>query len=154
VERYFRIPVTSVLAVAFAIGLPVFAFSAEATLTTHDGRPIAWSDWVDDNAPVAVLLWASWVPNADETLAGIGELTAAAESRGLELVLVVVQEPLEEARDSLKGVNVIWYHDRYGHLLKDYRVVSIPRLLVIAEDGRAIERLEAKPQSLSVRGRD
>jgi hypothetical protein len=28
------------------------------------GAPIAWSDWVAKRGPVAVLVWASWAPDA------------------------------------------------------------------------------------------
>lgn len=148
-SRFLRL---AILVVVVAIGFPCAVHAAEASIANASGLPVLWSDWVEENAPVVVLLWASWVPDADQTLAAIGELTAAAKDRDLELVLIVVQEPLEEARDSLENIDVDWYHDRYGRLLKDYRVVSIPRLLVLAEDGRAIERLDANPQALGVRG--
>ena len=140
------------LTAALALGLPAVGSAAGSTVTTSDGRGVVWTDWLGDNAPVAVLLWASWVPDADKTLADLETIIAAANARGLDLVLVVVQEPLEEARESLSDIGVTWLHDRYGHLLKDYRVVSIPRLLVIAEDGRVVERLDVNMESVRAWG--
>lgn len=126
--------------------------AAGTALTMPDGSPVVWSEWVADQAPVAVLLWASWVPSAEETLNDLDQITAAARAHGLDLVVVAVQETLEEAAESLEGVDVVWLHDRYGHLLKDYRVVVIPRLLVFAEDGRVVEQLEVSPRSLRAWG--
>jgi len=136
------------LIAVLTLGFPGVGAAAGTTLTTPDGSPVVWSDWVADQAPVAVLLWASWVPSADETLTDLDQITAAARAHGLDLVIVAVQETLEDAAESLDGVDVGWLHDRYGHLLKDYRVVVIPRLLVFADDGRVVERLEVSPKSL------
>ena len=140
------------LTAVLTLGVPSVGVTAGTTLTTPDGSPVVWSDWVADQAPVAVLLWASWVPSAEETLADLDQITAAARANGLNLVIVAVQETLEEAAESLEGVDVGWLHDRYGHLLKDYRVVVIPRLLVFSEDGREFERLEVSPESLRAWG--
>jgi len=135
-----------------ALGVTISASAAGPTVTTPDGRPLEWSGWIDDNAPVAVLLWASWVPGADTTLTDLGGIRTAVRDRGLDLVVVVLQEPIEEAKESLEGVDITWFHDRYGHLLKDYRVVSIPRILVIDEEGRVVERLDATTASVRSRG--
>ena len=148
--RLFLVLLT--LTAVTVIGPSHTASAAGSTVTTPDGGSVAWADWLGDNAPIAVLLWASWVPDADSTLADLDRITAAASARGLELVLVVVQEPLNEARESLGNIDVEWLHDRYGHLLKEYRVVSIPRLLVVAEDGRVVERLEVDVESLRAWG--
>jgi thiol-disulfide isomerase/thioredoxin len=137
---------------ALTVGFPCAGFGAGAAVTAPDGRPVDWSDWVSENAPVAVLLWASWVPDADGTLADLGRIDAAVRKRDLELVVVAVQEPLQDASESLGSIDVPWFHDRFGSLLKDYRVVSIPRLLILAEDGRVVERLDARPESVRFRG--
>ena len=131
----------------FAVGS-----GAETTLTTPGGNPVVWSSWVSENAPVAVLLWASWEPDADKVLADLDSIADAAKSRNLGFVVVAVQEPLEEATESLGSAGVDWLHDRYGRLLKDYRVVSIPRLLILSDDGRVVERLGADPASLKTWG--
>jgi thiol-disulfide isomerase/thioredoxin len=140
------------LAVIIASACPLSSWAAESTVTTPEGRPIVWSDWLRDNAPVAVLFWASWVPDAARSLDDLATITAAARAHDLDLVLVVVQEPLDDALEHLSGIEVRWFHDRYGQLLKDNRVVSIPRILVIAEDGRVIEEIEVKPAALRTWG--
>ncbi len=141
-------PVIAILIAGFALAAPPVILGAETTLTTPDGEPVVWSEWVAENAPVAVLLWASWVPAADETLGDLDRITSAARAHDLDLVVVAVQEPLEDATEILDGANVNWLHDRFGHLLKDHRVVTIPRLLVFEKDGRVVERLEVSPDSL------
>jgi len=148
---WFPSVIVALIAV-LTLGFPSVGVAADLTLTMPDGSPVVWSDWVADQAPVAVLLWASWIPSAEETLADLDQITAAARAKGLNLVIVAVQETLEEAAESLEGIDVGWLHDRYGHLLKDYRVVVIPRLLVFAEDGQVVERLEVSPRSLRTWG--
>lgn len=146
-HRMWRYSLSLVFA-ALVLGCSGIIEGAETTLTTPDGRPIVWADWVSDHSPVAVLLWASWVPDAERTLADLDAIVAATGRRGLDFVVVAVQEPLDEASKSLAGTEVSWLHDRYGRLLKDYRVVAIPRLLVFADDGRLIERLEIDQDSM------
>jgi hypothetical protein len=122
--------------------------AAEVTVTSPTGDSVAWSGWVRDHGPLAVVLWASWAPGAERARAGLDELAKAAAERGLEPVLVAVQEPFEEAAGGLDGVRVQWFHDRHGALLKQYRVVSIPVLVVLDADGRVVTRLEATARSL------
>jgi thiol-disulfide isomerase/thioredoxin len=147
-KRTLLRPVVLALIAAIAWGGPLIASAEGALPTTPEGVPVAWSGWIGDHAPVAVLLWASWVPDADEALADLDRISAAAEARGLDLVVVVVQEPIEEARDAIGGADVEWFHDRYGDLLKEYRVVSIPLLLVFSADGKVTERVAVTSEAL------
>ncbi len=121
---------------------------ADMTLSKPDGTPVVWADWLAERAPVAVLVWASWVPGADATLADLDRIRTAARGQGLDLVIVAVQESFGEAAGALADVKIDWVHDRYGGLLKDYRVVDIPRLLVFTADGRLAKRLDISPESL------
>jgi hypothetical protein len=127
---------------------PPVCDAAEIIVTSPTGDSVAWSGWVRDHGPLAVVLWASWAPGAERARAGLDELAKAAAERGLEPVLVAVQEPFEEAAGGLDGVRVQWFHDRHGALLKQYRVVSIPVLVVLDADGRVVTRLEATARSL------
>jgi hypothetical protein len=142
----------AVLAIFIAVTHPLWISAADPAVTTPDGRPVVWAGWLEENGPVAVLLWASWVPDASVTLDNMETISAAARQQGLGLILVVVQEPLGEAKESLEGVEVRWFHDRYGHVLKANRVVSIPRILVISADGTVVEQLEAKPEAVRAWG--
>jgi len=148
-----RLPlIAAALTAAVALGLPGLADAAEAAPTTPDGVPVVWSEWVSANGPAAVLIWASWVPDADDALADLERIGVAARGRDLEFVVVVVQEPIDEARKAIGGVDVPWFHDRYGGILKDYRVVSIPILLVLSEDGKVTERVPVTRESLRAWG--
>lgn len=131
-----RIGVVAVTVAAFAVS----ASCAELELTSSDGERVVWSSWLADRGPAAVLLWASWVPRSGDALGELDGLAAAARQADLVLVVVAVQEPLEDARRALGGRDVVWLHDRYGQLLKELRVVKIPRLVVVDRDG-GIERV-------------
>ncbi len=143
---------TVVLVAIIGLAGPSLGVAAGASPTTPDGVPVAWPDWVSANAPVAVLLWASWVPDADTALADLDRISAAARGRGLDLVVVAVQEPIAEATESIGDADVTWFHDRYGELLKQYRVVSIPVLLVLSNDGKVTERIAVTRASLQAWG--
>jgi hypothetical protein len=112
------------------------------------GAPIDWSDWVSKRGPVAVLVWASWTPDATATLRGYERLVRACEEKGLELVLLDVQETLEDGRRALASHDGGWLHDRHGVLLKQYRVISIPSLMVVAAGGEILAKMEPTPEAI------
>lgn len=112
------------------------------------GAPIAWSDWVAKRGPVAVLVWASWAPGSEPTIDAHGALGKACSQAGLHLVVLDVQETLEDGRDALSGREISWLHDRHGALLKQYRVIKVPSLLLVAADGSALARLDATPEAV------
>jgi len=116
--------------------------AAEPTLRDAAGEPIAWDSWVAEHGPVAVLVWSSWAPGSKQVLIDAPSHRAAARARGLDFLLLDVQETFEEAKASLGGVDVTWFHDRHGVLLKRYRVIRVPFLLVVGADGTATEGLE------------
>jgi hypothetical protein len=72
-------------------------------------------------------------------------LAAACEEKGLLLVVLDVQETLEDGRKALSNHDGGWLHDRHGVLLKQYRVISVPSLLVVAADGGILVKTEASP---------
>lgn len=118
------------------------------TVTTPEGSPLEWADWVEEQGTVAVLFWASWAPGARDVIADVGGLESAAATRNLGLVVVSVQEEQDEARQGLDGTNVAWLHDRYGSLLKHHRVVTIPMLVIIGRDGEVMARLDPTAQAV------
>jgi len=124
------------------------ASAAGPTVTTSGGSSVDWADWVEEQGPVAVLLWASWAPGAGDVIAGVGDLETAAAARNLGLVVVSVQEELDEAREDLDGIKVAWLHDRYGGLLKHHRVVTIPVLVIVARNGEVLARLDPTADAL------
>lgn len=75
-------------------------------------------------------------------------LAAACDDAGLHLVVLVVQETLEEGRAALRGHDVGWLHDRHGALLKQYRVIEVPSLLVVAADGRPLAKMEVSVEAV------
>jgi hypothetical protein len=138
--------------VAFAL-LLVFGLStadgADPRLVDGvSGAPIAWTDWVAKRGPVAVLVWASWAPEAKSAIDGHSSLAKACADAGLHLVVLDVQESLEDGRAALSGREIGWLHDRHGALLKRYRVIEVPSLLVVAADGEPLAKLDATPEAV------
>jgi len=112
------------------------------------GAPLVWSEWVAKRGPVAVVVWASWAPGAESVIARYRELADASRDIGLELVVLDVQESLEDGRKALAGTEISWIHDRHGALLKHYRVIDVPSILVVGADGNLKQRLPAKAEAL------
>lgn len=144
---------------SIALLAPVLIFGASlapaADLRLVDGvsgAPVTWSDWVSRRGPVALLVWASWTPDATSALAAYQGLTAACEEKGLRLVVLDVQETLEDGREALANHDGGWLHDRHGVLLKQYRVISVPSLLIVAADGGLLVKTEASPDAVRAWG--
>jgi hypothetical protein len=112
------------------------------------GAPLVWSDWVAKRGPVAVVVWASWAPGAENVIRQHRQLVEASRDAGLELVLLDVQESLEDGRKALAGTEISWIHDRHGALLKHYRVIDVPSILVVDVDGSLRQRLPVAPEAL------
>jgi hypothetical protein len=134
--------------VLVALALVQPAAGAEPPLVDGvSGAPLAWGDWLARSGPAAVLVWASWAPGAADALGNRQVLAEAARERGLAFTVVDVQESLEEARRALAGVDS-WVHDRHGELLKSYRVIRLPSLVIVARDGSVLGRLDPSPAAL------
>ena len=106
------------------------------------GAPIAWSDVVGKHGPVAVLVWASWAPGAPAVIDGWDEIALASRDSGLHPVVVDVQETLADARAALGPGGVPWIHDRHGALLKQYRVIKVPSIVIVSTEGETLARLD------------
>lgn len=137
------------LALLLLIGLSTASAADPRLVDGVSGAPIAWTDWVAKRGPVAVLVWASWAPTAEATMDGHAGLATACAAAGLHLVVLDVQESLEDGRAALGGREVGWLHDRHGALLKRYRVIEVPSLLLVAADGEPLARLDATPEAVS-----
>ncbi len=139
----------------FGLASMLATLAAAADLPLVDGvsgAPLEWSEWVAKRGPVAVLVWASWAPGATPVIANFGALAAAGREAGLNLELLDVQESLEDGRQALSGTGVNWIHDRHGALLKFYRVITVPSVIVVAKDGTLLKRLAATPEALRAGG--
>jgi hypothetical protein len=124
-------------------------FAADPRLVDGvSGAPIAWTDWVAKRGPVAVLVWSAWSPDAEAAINGYEALAAACAAAGLHLVVLDVQETLEEGRAALDPYDFGWLHDRHGALLKQYRVIEVPSLLLVAADGSLLAKMEASPEAV------
>jgi hypothetical protein len=135
-------------AAAIALAAAVSAGASDLALSAADGSSVRWSEWIAANGPAAVLVWASWAPAAPSAVDGLPGLAEAARSQGLKLVVVDVQEELEAARRGLERTGVPWLHDRHGAILKQYRLIQLPILLVVDQDGRELARLAPNAESL------
>ena len=136
------------LASVFLMGLLTATAADPRLVDGVSGAPIAWKDWVAKRGPVAVLVWASWTPTAEVTMDEHPGLKAACADAGLHLVVLDVQESLEDGRTALDDRDVGWLHDRHGVLLKQYRVIEVPSLLLVAGDGTALAKLDATPEAV------
>jgi len=125
-----------------------------AGVTRPDATPVRWGSWVERHAPVALLVWASWLPRANAVLGRVPALRAACRKRGLDLVVVDVGEPLEDAAAALGSRGVPWLHDRHGSVLKHYRLVNVPRIVMLGPGDRVLGRLEPTAAAVAAwRGR-
>jgi hypothetical protein len=138
------------LAAAAAVGLLAvgLAGAGDLALTDPAGRTVDWSEWIRANGPAAVLVWASWAPGAEAAIGGLGDLAEAARSQGLKLVVVDVHEELEAARRGLDRTGAAWLHDRHGSILKEYRLIRLPILVVVDPDGRAVATIDPSADTL------
>ena len=132
------------------IGLSAASAADPRLVDGVSGAPIGWTDWVAKRGPVAVLVWASWAPTAEATMDGHAGLAKACADAGLHLVVLDVQESLEDGRSALGGREVGWLHDRHGALLKKYRVIEVPSLLLVTADGEQLAKLDATPEAVRV----
>ena len=139
-----------VLAALFVLTVS-FAAAADPPLADGvSGAPVTWSDFATKRGPLAVLVWASWAPESDSVMNRHADIAAACREAGLTLVVLDVQETLEDGRTALAEREVAWLHDRHGALLKQYRVIRIPSLLLVSSDGEPLARLD--PTAGAVRG--
>jgi len=136
------------LTLALLIGASTATAADPRLVDGVSGAPIAWKDWVAKRGPVAVLVWASWTPTAEVTMDEHPAFAAACADAGLHLVVLDVQETLEDGRTALDDRDVGWLHDRHGVLLKQYRVIEVPSLLLVAGDGTALAKLDATPEAV------
>ncbi len=113
------------------------------------GAPIAWSNWVGNRGPVAVLVWASWAPGAGAVIDAWDEIAQASREAGMHPVVVDVQESLADGRAALGPRQVSWIHDRHGALLKQHRVIRVPSILVVSVEGEAIARLDPTAEAVA-----
>jgi len=81
---------------------------------------------------------------------GHAGLSKACADAGLHLVVLDVQESLEDGRSALGGREVGWLHDRHGALLKKYRVIEVPSLLLVTAEGEQLAKLDATPEAVRV----
>jgi hypothetical protein len=138
----------ALLSASLLIGTSTVTAADPRLVDGVSGAPIAWTDWVAKRGPVAVLVWSSWSPDAGAAMDGYEALVAACADAGLHLVVLDVQETLEEGRAALGDRDVGWLHDRHGALLKRYRVIEVPSLLVVDADGSPLAKMEASAEAV------
>jgi hypothetical protein len=140
--------VTSGLAAVLAV-TAVGAAAADLHLTAADQTPVRWNQWLADRGTCAVLVWASWAPGAEADQRIWSSLERAATERGLPLVVIAVQESFADANRALAGAEVTWLHDRHGAVLKEYRVIEVPSLIVVDGEGTLRARLDPTAEALA-----
>lgn len=134
------------LCAAFALGLAALTAHAAPAVddmppdglgTTMKGDEVRISD--RRGKVVVVAFWASWCGYCRKQLPVLQAIQAAAGHDRLEVVLVNFQEPRSTYREiarKLKGAMLTVTYDRDGSISDAYGVDSVPKLFVIAKDGR------------------
>ena len=64
-------------------------------------------------------------------------------------VVVDVQEDFEAAEKALSGRGFEWLHDRHGAILKEYRLIEVPILVIVDSEGRLEARLSPDPGAVA-----
>ncbi len=117
-------------------------------IVASDSTPVRWSSWVARHGPVVLVVWASWLPRSDAALAQLGPLREACHTRGLSLAVADVSETFAHASAALRKVKISWIHDRHGSILKHYRLVRIPCLLILDRKGHLVATLDVSVTAL------
>ncbi len=134
----------------FLCVLAVWVFAADDIhLVDSKGEATRWLGWLETNGPTAALVWSSWAPDGSEALGIAPALAEAAGRKGLGFVIVDVQEEFEEAGHALAGRGMEWLHDRHGEILKQYRLIEVPILVIVDAEGRLEARLAPEPAALA-----
>ncbi len=118
-------------------------------LVDSKGEATRWLGWLEINGPTAVLVWSSWAPEGDVALQLVPALAEAAAGRDLGFVVVDVQEGFEAAENALAGRGIEWLHDRHGAILKEYRLIEVPILVIVDSEGRLEARLSPDPGAVA-----
>jgi len=140
---------SSVCVIAVILGIASVGLAADPTLVDgRTGQAVGWGEFLGENGPVALLLWASWAPKASQVIDRHAALAAAGREAGVDFFVMDVQESLADAKSALESKEVAWLHDRHGALLKQYRVIRLPSLVVVAADGEVLARLEPTADAL------
>lgn len=148
--RGAAISLVAILTVALVVpGAVASEPRTEVQVAQPDGTPVGWDAWVTRHAPVAILVWASWAPRGAEALAKIEELRTVCRARGMELTVVDVQEPRQDAKATLAAAAPGWLHDRHGSILKRYRVIRVPSVIILTKTGEVAARLDATPAAVA-----
>ncbi|MCP4897264.1 MAG: hypothetical protein GY906_09870 [bacterium] len=110
--------------------------------------------WLADNGPAVILVWATWAPRSERALEALDEISRSCIERGFSLAVVDVQESFEDGRNALDDRTVPWAHDRHGLLLKHFRIIKIPTLLMLESDGTLLSQGEVVVDTIEKWGRD
>lgn len=138
------------LVVGFLLIVSVLqAQSLEALhVSVAEGRSESFDSWLGANGPAVLMVWATWAPRADTALERLARIRRACEERDIALVLVDVQEPYEVGREALRQYGLPWIHDRHGQLLKHFRIIKIPRLLLVGAGGELISQADVSEDAV------
>ncbi len=114
-----------------------------------DGVNVGWSDWLGAHGSTAVVIWASWLPEEQRDIKGLADIRRAAADKGLDFVVIAIQEPISASRDALGSSGLPWLHDRHGAMLKHLLIYRVPALAIVRKDGTVLARLQLDPQVLA-----
>ncbi len=119
------------------------------SLVKANGVSIDWDDWLTEHGSSAAVLWASWLPEDQRDIERLAAIKRVAADKGLDFVVIALQEPISASRDALGSSGLQWLHDRHGAMLKHLLVYRVPTLAVIHSDGAVLARLRPDPEALA-----
>ncbi len=118
------------------------------TLLQPDGVNVEWSDWLAAHGSTAVVIWASWLPEEQRDIQGLADIRQVATDKGLDFVVIAIQEPVDASRKALGPSGLQWLHDRHGAMLQHLLIYRVPALAVVHKDGTVQARLQLDSEAL------
>ncbi len=133
--------------------------------TTMDGQPLDWSKY--EGKIVLIDFWATWCGPCRAELPNVRKNYEAYHARGFEVIGVSVDQKAEDLQSFMEKEKLPWTivrddswnkakpqpagdNDKFvtGYLANYYGVFSIPRLILLGKDGKAIS-LNARGEALT-----
>jgi hypothetical protein len=98
-------------------------------------------------APVVMVFWSSWLPEASTSLPVIHQIEQAVREHGWSGAIVIFQDERKAAASALGGEAAAMPRvlDPRGVLLRRFQVTRAPALLVVDRDGTVISRSRLEP---------
>jgi thiol-disulfide isomerase/thioredoxin len=108
---------------------------------TWDDREYRLSDYVGKGKYVLIDFWASWCGPCREEIPNIIEAYNKYGKKGLEVLGVAIKDNPDNTVQAVKDLHINYtvFHDKDDSAFKAYRLMEIPRIILIGPDGTILE---------------